>query len=137
MMRGRRREYLQHRETARALAHARIAHFNADGRYQVRAVRIRNSQTRWGSCSSRGNLNFHYRIALLPPPLVDYVVVHELCHLLEMNHSPRFWAHVEAVIPDYRERKRALAVYSRAVVEGARGGFAIVTGMWDIARSHW
>ncbi len=112
-MRGRRRDYLKHKETARAIVHARIAHFNPRGRYAVRAIRIRNSKTRWGSCSARGNLNFHYRLALLPLELADYVIVHELCHLLEMNHSPRFWALVEAEMPDYRARKRALDAHAR------------------------
>lgn len=113
-MRGRRREYLKHRETARAIAHERVAHFNASGGYRVGSIRIRNSKTRWGSCSSRGNLNFHYRIVFLPAELIDYVVVHELCHLREMNHSPRFWAQVAEVLPDYQERRRALAAYTRA-----------------------
>ncbi len=69
-------------------------------------VTIRCQKTRWGSCSSEGNLNFNCLLMLAPPEARDYVVIHELCHRLEMNHSPRFWAEVGRVCPDYRAQKR-------------------------------
>ena len=69
-------------------------------------VTIRCQKTRWGSCSSEGNLNFNCLLMLAPPEARDYVVIHELCHRIEMNHSPRFWAEVGRVCPDYREQKR-------------------------------
>ncbi len=82
-------------------------------------ISIRCQRTKWGSCSSRGNLNFNCLLMLAPEAVRDYVVVHELCHRLEMNHSPRFWALVECVLPEYREsrawlRKNGDALMARA-----------------------
>ena len=71
-------------------------------------ISIRNQTSRWGSCSSKGNLNFNCKLMLLDDELIDYVVVHELCHRLQMNHSPAFWAEVERIIPDYRLRRKRL-----------------------------
>lgn len=65
-------------------------------------VAVRSQRTRWGSCSSKGNLNFNCLLALTPPEVFDYVIVHELCHLKEMNHSPKFWAEVEKQLPHYK-----------------------------------
>lgn len=66
-------------------------------------ITIRNQRTRWGSCSSKGNLNFNCLLMLTPPEVINYVVVHELCHRREMNHSKAFWSEVEKVIPNYKE----------------------------------
>lgn len=71
-------------------------------------ITIRRQKTRWGSCSQRGNLNFNCLLMMAPPGVVDYVVVHELCHRIEMNHSPRFWKLVGEVYPDYDRWKRCL-----------------------------
>ena len=71
-------------------------------------ITIRNQRTRWGSCSSKGNLNFNCLLMLAPPEVIDYVVVHELCHRRELNHSDRFWSLVEQILPDYKQRQKWL-----------------------------
>ena len=101
-------EYAHYKEQARTLVHQKIAYWNTFYNFSYNRVSIKNQKTRWGSCSSKGNLNFHYRIALLPEPLADYLIVHELCHLGQMNHSQAFWDLVGQTIPDYRERQAAL-----------------------------
>ncbi len=68
-------------------------------------VTIRNQKTRWGSCSAKGNLNFNCLLMLTPEDVQDYVVIHELCHRKEMNHSPKFWSEVAKIMPDYRNSK--------------------------------
>ena len=71
-------------------------------------VSVRKQRSKWGSCSSRGDLSFNCLLLLAPEEVLDYVVVHELCHRLEMNHSPRFWAHVRRVLPNYESSRRYL-----------------------------
>ena len=74
-------------------------------------ITIRNQKTRWGSCSSKGNLNFNYQLYYLPDELLDYVVIHELAHRRYMDHSKEFWDEVEKYGPDYRERRQQLKKY--------------------------
>ncbi len=87
---------------------ARIAHYAARVGRAPRRVSVRAQRSRWGSCTSRGTVSLNWRLLQAAPGIVDYVVVHELCHLLVPNHSPRFWAEVARVLPDWRERRRAL-----------------------------
>jgi predicted metal-dependent hydrolase len=101
-------QYLEYKEQARELVIERLAHFNRFYNFEYKKVAIRNQSSRWGSCSSKANLNFNYRVVFLPPPLLDYLIVHELCHLQEFNHGPNFWALVAKAIPDYLERRVAL-----------------------------
>ena len=76
------------------------------GKYQK--ITIRDQKTRWGSCSSCGTLSFSFRLMMAPPRVLDYVVVHELCHLTYMNHSKEFWNMVENILPDYKEHRKWL-----------------------------
>ncbi|ACO87025.1 M48 family metallopeptidase [Clostridium botulinum] len=69
---------------------------------------IKNQKTLWGSCSSKGNINYNYKIVMAPLKILDYIVVHELCHLVHMNHSKDFWHLVESIIPDFKERRNWL-----------------------------
>ncbi|MBQ3193284.1 MAG: M48 family metallopeptidase [Oscillospiraceae bacterium] len=80
----------------------RTAHFAAQMGLTYGRITIRNQHTRWGSCSAKGNLNFNCLLMLCPPEVLDYVIVHELCHRRQLNHSPAFWAEVEQIMPDYR-----------------------------------
>ena len=71
-------------------------------------ITVRHQKTKWGSCSSKGNLNFNCMLMTLPQRVIDYVIVHELCHLKQMNHSPAFWAEVKKIFPDYKELRKQL-----------------------------
>ena len=86
----------------------RAEHYSKIMNVDFARLTVKNQKTRWGSCSSLGNLNFNYRLYYLPLELMDYVVVHELAHRKHMDHSKEFWSLVESVIPDYRERRKAL-----------------------------
>lgn len=99
---------------ARAVIHARLEYFAPICGVTYGRVAIRNQRRRWGSCSSLGNLNFSYRVSFLPAELRDYVIVHELCHLKELNHGPAFWAHVAGVLPDYEKSIAAIRVIEKA-----------------------
>lgn len=107
-------EYLTNEEIKKladkALQHIpkRVSYFAKQIGVTYGKITIRNQKTRWGSCSSKGNLNFNCLLMLTPPEVIDYVVVHELCHRKEMNHSEAFWAEVEKVIPDYKEQVKWL-----------------------------
>ncbi len=95
-------------ERAKRIFPERTAYFAKRMGVDYGRITIREQKTRWGSCSSKGNLNFNWKLVLLDPELLDYVVVHELAHRREMNHSKNFWKIVEAELPDYRERRRRL-----------------------------
>lgn len=94
-----------YREQARQEIHDRVLHFQAQLAVRPRRVTVKNQKRRWGTCTSRGALYFNWRLILAPPAVLDYVVVHELCHLRELNHSPRFWQLVHTVLPDAAARK--------------------------------
>lgn len=100
---------------ARDLIRQRIEHFNQIYKFKFNRITIRDQKTRWGSCSSDKTLSFNYRLGLLPLELVDYVVVHELCHLKEMNHSQRFWDLVKITLPHYPWLKNQLRKHEKVI----------------------
>lgn len=83
-------------------------------------ITIRNQVSRWGSCSAKGNLNFNCLLMLTPSDVIDYVVVHELCHRKEMNHSPQFWNEVEKVLPNYKSSRKWLKDNGGALIDKLR-----------------
>ncbi len=105
---GGRSHFLEHRRHAAVFIKERVDFFRRFYDLQSGKISIRNQKTRWGSCSRDGNLSFNYRLAFLGPEEADYVIIHELCHLLEFNHSPAFWRLVSQASPDYRRLRRRL-----------------------------
>jgi len=104
-----------YRREAATHAAARLAHFAPQVGRAARKLVIRAQRTRWGSCSARGTISLNWRLMQAPPEVLDYVVVHELCHLLVPNHSPRFWAEVARVLPDWRDQRAALRQFGRSM----------------------
>ena len=100
------------REAAGRLA-ARIEHFSPRLGVRPAKLTIRGQRSRWGSCSGTGTVSLNWRLMMVPGALADYVVVHELCHLRHMDHSPQFWAMVSSAIPDFRECRRRLNTLQR------------------------
>ncbi len=104
-----------YRSQAREVISRRAAYFAPLMGVSYNRIAIKETKTRWGSCSAKGNLNFHWKLILMPAKILDYVVVHELAHLKEMNHSPRFWVQVEKMLPDYRQRRKWLKEHGAEV----------------------
>lgn len=104
------------RARAREVLEARVAAIAPLLGVAYGRVAVRDQRTRWGSCSSGGNLNFNWRLVLAPPAILDYVVIHELAHRRELNHSPRFWALVAAHCPDHRIRQGWLKEHGPALM---------------------
>ena len=96
------------RKAAKEIIRARVKHWGSVLNLEYGRVFVKDQRTLWGSCSGKRNLNFNWRLAAAPPEVLDYVIVHELCHLREMNHSKRFWGLVNGFCPDYKARKKWL-----------------------------
>ena len=102
------KDYILNKEKARAFVKERVSFYNQIYRFPYNRIFIKNQRTVWGSCSSRKNLNFNFRILFLPKHLQDYLIVHEICHLKEQNHSKNFWSLVAKTIPDYSKLRKEL-----------------------------
>ena len=108
LLKGSKNEYAERSSEARALIEKRLEYFGKLYDVTWNRVSIRNQKTRWGSCSRKKDLSFNYRLLYLPGHLRDYVIVHELCHLREFNHSKKFWELVGAAFPDYQKLRHEL-----------------------------
>jgi predicted metal-dependent hydrolase len=102
------KEYTEHKEKAKVLVKEMLEKFNNVYNFNFGNVTIKNQKTLWGSCSRKGNLNFNYKIALIPERCAEYIIVHELCHLKEFNHSAQFWDLVAKTIPEYKQLRKQL-----------------------------
>ena len=105
------------RRLAKEKIRSRVAFFAERVGVDYGKITIKDTKSRWGSCSYQGNLNFCWRLILAPDEVLDYIVVHELCHWLEMNHSERFWAEVGRVLPEYEKSKEWLKENGLALLE--------------------
>ena len=103
-----RKDYLENKQKALDLVRERVAFYNTVYGFALNKIFIKNQKTRWGSCSRKRNLNLNYKILFLSEQHRDYIIVHELCHLSEFNHSRKFWALVAKVFPDYMDIKKQL-----------------------------
>ena len=103
-----------YRDKARDIFEQKVSYYARMMGVSYGRIAIRDQKTRWGSCSGEGNLNFNWRLIFAPAGVLDYVVVHELAHRKEMNHSPRFWKVVEDTMPEYRK-------YQKWLKENGRG----------------
>jgi predicted metal-dependent hydrolase len=113
-----RKLYMTNKEAARVIVTERIGYFM--DYYGVRhgisigRIAIRNQKSRWGSCSKKGNLNFNYKLAFMPPQIRDYIIVHEICHIKEFNHGRGFWSLVAETVPDWKHLRKRLRGMERS-----------------------
>ena len=121
------KKYKKLKHHAAAFVKEKIAEINKLYNFSFNRVCVKNHKSRWGSCSRKGNLSFNYRIALLPPRLADYIIVHELCHLTEFNHSSKFWALVAKTFPEHKAQRKEL--------RGYRLSWDAVCGTWYLLHS--
>lgn len=104
--------YRKNHNRALKMIHRKIFYYNNSYKFSVGKISVRDQKSRWGSCSRRGNLSFSYKIVFLPQALVNYLIVHELCHLKEFNHSKNFWALVSQTIPNYSVLRKEIKLVS-------------------------
>jgi len=102
------KDYKLYKDEVKAVVEERLAHFNQFYNFKYNKITIRNQKSRWGSCSRKGNLNFNYKLHFLAPEVRDYIIVHELCHLGEFNHSKKFWTLVAKTFPNHKDLRKTL-----------------------------
>jgi len=110
LFKNNREKYLENKKEALEFIIERINYFNKKYDFKFNKIKIKSQKTRWGSCSKKGNLNFNYKIMFLPQQIANYIIVHELCHLKEFNHSKKFWNLVSKTIPNYQNIKKGLRI---------------------------
>lgn len=101
-----------YKKTAKSVLEERLNYLSSIMKLKPNAMRISDSRGRWGACNSKGNVSFNFRVIMLEPAVIDYVIVHELCHLVEMNHSKRFWNLVTSFMPNVSVQKNKIKEYS-------------------------
>ncbi len=101
-----------YKKTAKSILEERINYISGLIKIRPNSMKITDSKGRWGACNSRGNISFNFRVVMLEPAVIDYVIVHELCHLIEMNHSKKFWNIVNSFLPNAPELKEKIKEYS-------------------------
>jgi predicted metal-dependent hydrolase len=106
-----REEYEKNKKAFLMLIVKRVEFFNTLYGFTYKKISIRNQTSLWGSCTHAGNLQFNYKLSHVPPRTIDYVVVHELCHLRQHNHGARFWKLVAKTFPDYEKIRKSLHMY--------------------------
>jgi len=104
------------REDARKILNQRLSELAAENDFEYNRVFIRSQKTRWGSCSSKNNINLNMNLLHLPSELVDYVLLHELTHTKVKDHSPNFWDELETVCPDAKKKRRRLKKYGYCLI---------------------
>lgn len=107
-------------EKARLYIPERVRFYAAKVGVTYGRITIRSQTSRWGSCSAKGNLNFNCLLMLMPAEMIDYTIVHELCHRIEMNHSARFYALLSSILPDHKAREKWMKENGRAIIQQIR-----------------
>ncbi|MCL2040408.1 MAG: M48 family metallopeptidase [Bacteroidetes bacterium] len=101
---------------AKKIIKARVIDIASKLNIKFNNIRVTSAGSRWGSCNSYGNVNFSWRLIMATPDAIDYVIIHEFCHLYEFNHSPKFWELVEKIMPDYKVHKKWLTDNSKYMI---------------------
>lgn len=100
-----------YKQEAKKVLPPKVSHYAAQYNLVYRKLKITSARTRWGSCNSLGNLSLSWRLVMLPPEIIDYVIIHELAHLVHLDHSRNFWQKVQSIMPDYKDHKNWLKIH--------------------------